>query len=237
MKRTEKPLGYKSYGSIGHLPNSRLGPSDSCVTDGQAKICTVKARDKQDTIIVQEKLDGSNVGVVLLNGDIIPLTRAGYHARTSPYEQHHLFADWVVENEPRFRRVLNEGERICGEWLAQAHGTRYNIGKHFEPFAAFDIIVGQTRKAFIDFSSQVGFELPTVTLLHCGGPISVEDAINKHLEMQWVHPGEDIEGVVYRVERQCKVEFLAKYVRPDKVDGKYLESVTGRPPVWNWRPQ
>lgn len=87
---SRKPLGRKSYGSIGHLPNSRLGPSDSCVTDGQAKICTSKARDKHDTIIVQEKLDGSNVGVVLLNGEIIPLSRAGYHARTSPFEQHHL---------------------------------------------------------------------------------------------------------------------------------------------------
>ena len=231
---SRKPLGRKSYGSIGHLPNSRLGPSDSCVTEGQAKICTSKARDKNDTIIVQEKLDGSNVGVAFLNGEIIPISRAGYHARTSPFEQHHLFADWVMWNESRFRRVLREGERICGEWLAQAHGTIYEIGGPFEPFAAFDIMVGPDRKTFQEFTEQLDTVFQTPTLLHCGSPLSVEDAMGIHEEYRY--PCDEIEGVVYRVERHGKVDFLAKYVRPDKVDGKYLESVTGQPNVWNWRP-
>lgn len=229
-----KPLGRKSYGSIGHLPNSRLGPSDSCVTEGQATICTVRTRDKHDTIIVQEKLDGSNVGVALLNGEIVPLSRAGYHARTSPYEQHHLFADWVAVNECRFRRVLKEGERICGEWLAQAHGTIYTLGSDFEPFAAFDIMVGAQRKTFSEFIHQLDTEFMTPTLLHHGSSMSVDEALSIHADYGF--PCDEIEGVVYRVERQGKVDFLAKYVRPNKVDGKYLESVTGRPSVWNWRP-
>jgi hypothetical protein len=42
------------------LPNSRLGEGDHCVTDGQARIATVKTRDQHDRITVQEKLDGSN---------------------------------------------------------------------------------------------------------------------------------------------------------------------------------
>jgi hypothetical protein len=37
-----------------------------------------------------------------------------------------------------------------------------------------------------------------------------------------------VEGVVYRVERKGKVDFLCKYVRPDKKDGCYLESETGK---------
>ena len=48
-----------------------------------------------------------------------------------------MFGNWVYENEERFRNVLNEGEQISGEWLAQAHGTRYEL-KH-EPFVVFDI--------------------------------------------------------------------------------------------------
>lgn len=43
------------------------------------------------------------------------------------------------------------------------------------------------------------------------------------------------EGVVYRVERHGKVDFLCKWVRPDKVDGKYLPEISGKPPVWNWK--
>ena len=34
-------------------------------------------------------------------------------------------------------------------------------------------------------------------------------------------------------ERRWAVDFLAKYVRPEKADGCYLESVTGQPTVWN----
>jgi hypothetical protein len=33
---------------------------------------------------------------------------------------------------------------------------------------------------------------------------------------------EPIEGVMWRVERKGKVDFLCKYVRPDKQDGIYL---------------
>jgi hypothetical protein len=232
---SRKPLGRKSYGSIGHLPNSRLGPSDSCVTEGQAKICTSKARDNHDTIIVQEKLDGSNVGVVLLNGEIVPMSRAGYHARTSPFEQHHLFADWVLDNEHRFRKVLNEGERICGEWLAQAHGTKYfGIGNPSPPFMAFDIMRDTERKIFKEFADIIEGVFAMPHLISVGPPISVDRAMEIHQTR--CYPCDEIEGVVYRVERHGKVDFLAKYVRPDKVDGKYLESVTGKPVVWNWRP-
>jgi len=41
---------------------------------------------------------------------------------------------------------------------------------------------------------------------------------------------------VYRVERKGKVEFLAKYVLPDKVDGRYFPEISGQPEVWNWQP-
>lgn len=36
-------------------------------------------------------------------------------------------------------------------------------------------------------------------------------------------------------ERRRVVDFLAKYVRPEKIDGCYLPEITGREPHWNWR--
>lgn len=48
---------------------------------------------------------------------------------------------------------------------------------------------------------------------------------------------DEAEGVVYRVERKGKVDFLAKYVRPSKVAGCYLPEVSGNAAVWNWRPK
>ena len=94
-------------------------------------------RDKHDVIIVTEKLDGSNVCVVRVKGALVPLGRAGYPAISSKYEQHRLFANWVYERLNRFE-FLAEGERLCGEWLCQAHGTRYEL-KH-EPFVVFDLM-------------------------------------------------------------------------------------------------
>lgn len=229
-----KPLGGKCYGSIPHLPGSRLGIGDHHCHEGQARICTIKARDRHDKIIVQQKYDGSNVGVANVDGELLALTRAGYLARTSPYEQHWLWADWVDANIGRFQ-FLRPGERLCGEWLAQAHGTRYNINCIFEPFVAFDLItVGTGRMAFDDFIdrlvSETNFSTPSVIQY---GPTSIDDAMAKMCNPWALDP---LEGVVYRVERKGKVDFLAKYVRPDKADGIYLPEISGKEPVWNWRP-
>src|SRR5690348_7436881 len=112
-----KPLGYKSYGSIPHLIGSRMGPSDHHAEKGQCRIATEKTRDKHDFVIVQEKLDGGNVGIAKVNSQILAITRAGYLAETSPYATHYAFAEYVRRNEKRFNELLNEGERICGEWL------------------------------------------------------------------------------------------------------------------------
>jgi hypothetical protein len=225
-----KPLGRKSYGSIGHLPCSRMGPADHHVEAGMARICTERARDKHDRIIVQEKLDGSCVAVALLGDDVVALGRAGYPAQSSKYEMHQLFAHWVRENEARFRVVLRDGERVVGEWLAQAHGTLYDLGGR-EPFGAFDIMRADVRLPFDQFRERIALgDLATPSLLHDGAPLSVEEAMRRHATQQW--PCDEVEGVVYRVERKGVVDFLAKYVRPDKVDGKYLDGE----PIWQWRP-
>lgn len=46
----------KNYGHIAHLPGSRMGPGDHSCELGQARIATLKARDRHDHVIVQEKL-------------------------------------------------------------------------------------------------------------------------------------------------------------------------------------
>src|SRR3990167_10861784 len=122
-----KPLARKNYGSIGHLPCSRMGPADHACHPGQQRIATEKARDKHDVIIVSEKVDGSNVGIARVGDAIHALGRSGYLAQTSKYEQHQFFAAWVREREAFWREVLVPGQRLVGEWLAQAHGTRYTL--------------------------------------------------------------------------------------------------------------
>lgn len=230
-----KPLGRKNYGSIGHLPGSRRGPADFGVPEGQGAICTDKVRDKHDLVIVQEKLDGSNVGIANLDGQIIPLGRAGYHAGTSPFEQHHLFADWVMKQEDRWKKIP-DGHRLVGEWLALAHGTRYNL-RH-EPFVAFDLMINADRMNHHDLLAvaQV-LNVPTPhTIWKANAPLNINDAMTL-LGRDGFHGAiDEIEGAMWRIERKGAVDFLAKFVRPGKEDGHYLPELSGGDPVWNWRP-
>lgn len=229
IKKNKKPTGGKSYGSIPHLPNSRLGPSDRNIGEGMANICTDKTRDFHDLVIVQEKLDGSNVGVAKVDGCIVSLSRAGYEARTSPFLQHHLFADWVDGNISRFDDILNEGERICGEWLALAHGTKYKL--EHEPFVVFDLFRCGERILFDELANLCdvhGFTRPyVISIARC--PMSVNEALSRLGKFGFHGATEEVEGAVWRVERNGKVDFLAKYVKPSKIDGKYFGDVD----VWN----
>lgn len=237
---TEKPLGGKSYGHVPHLPGSRLGIGDHKISPGQARILTEKTRDKHDKIFVREKLDGSNVGVARVNGELIPLGRSGYRAVSSQYDQHRFFHLWVMEHLSQFE-FLKDGERVCGEWLAQAHGTRYEL--IHEPFVVFDLMRGDVRannEELEDRVNSAGLLLPK--LLHAGTPLSIVEAM-RMLEGEagnrrnGYHGAIDpVEGAVWRVERKGIVDFLGKYVRTDKIDGKYLPEISGGEPIWHWRP-
>lgn len=230
-----KPLGHKSYGSIGHLPNSRMGSGDHHVPQGQADICFGKVIRKGDYIIIQEKLDGSNVSVANIDGNLVALGRAGHLAISSPWEQHRLFANWLLENLSLFE-FLKPGERCCGEWLAQAHGTRYVLPH--EPFVPFDIMRnGHERATHQEFCERVPPSLTSPMVVSFRGkPMPIEEAYAR-LVSEYHGSLDPIEGLVYRVENNGKVDFLAKYVRPDKVDGLYLPEVSGKPAHWNWRPE
>jgi RNA ligase len=231
-----KPLGFRNYGSIGHLPCSRTGPKDRSVPQGMADICLSRARDSKDRIFVTEKLDGSNVGVARVGDELLALGRAGYLAETSEYLQHQWFAAWVKDNRGRFMELLADGERCVGEWLAQAHGTRYTLTH--EPFVVFDLMEGKQRLPWLVAADRIrlaGFTTPLLLNDGCS-PMSVEAALQSAADNS-PHGADDIEGAVWRVERDGAFDFMAKFVKHSKVDGGLLPEISGVDAVWNWRPQ
>lgn len=253
-----KPLNGKAYGHIGHLPNSRVGPGDHHCHSGQERICTEKLRDKHDVVTVTEKVDGSNVAVARLDGEqarehgpVVALIRAGWPAVSSKREMHRLFARWVADRQEMFADLLNVGESLHGEWLAQAHSTIYDLDDDHPPFVAFDLMAPRPPHMSASKGQRVRmpyglFEetcragrITKTRLLHAGGPITV-DAARRLLERDpgyhATRPGELQEGVVYRVERKGEYDFLAKWVDPRKVDGKYLPEQSGKDAIWLWRP-
>ena len=73
----------------------------------------------------------------------------------------------------------------------------------------------------------------TPELISDGPPVSVESvrAVIDRGGGHGVVPPDAVEGAVWRVERRGRFDFMAKWVRPEKVDGKYFDS-----PIWHWRP-
>ncbi len=218
----------KNYGSIPHLSISKLSQqADKKINQAQEVILTQKARDWRDLIIVTEKIDGSNVGVIKKENEIIPITRSGYHANTSKYKQHILFSEFVERNKEMFA-FLPSGWRICGEWCLMAHGTKMDITDDC-PFVAFDIFNKKNKRIeylhFRDLCTIHGIQM--VPLVHIGQPISIKTVMELIGSGIYGKP-EKPEGAVWRVERFGEVDFLAKYVRQDKEDGKYMKD-----DIWN----
>ncbi|HLG14191.1 MAG TPA: hypothetical protein VJH03_06735 [Blastocatellia bacterium] len=140
--------------------------------------------------------------------------------------------------------------------IAHLPGSRMGPGDHachegqkHEPLVVFDLMVGTRRVTCYEMVERVrvgSFVTPKV--IHRGPPLSIEDAM-RLLNIGGFHGARDpVEGAVWRVERnelvdpgrgrvrRRVVDFLAKFVRPDKVDGFYLPEISGGDPVWNWRP-
>ncbi len=127
----------------------------------------------------------------------------------------------------------------------QAHGTRYRL--QHEPFVAFDLMRDDERTPYDQFIQRVAAgKFVTPALLHRGAALSIEEAL-KRLNTYGFHGALDpVEGAVWRVERDTPlgqkgerkrvVDFLVKYVRPDKIDGLYLPEISGQEPEWNWYP-
>lgn len=228
IKRTcsimeKKPLKKKAYGSIPHFTESKKDKTDYVLNVNQQNILMQKERDFRDTIIVEEKLDGSNCCVAKINDEIYSLTRKGYLANTSPFEQHHYFEKWVQKNFKRFNELLKNGERIVGEWLMQAHGTRYLLPH--EPFVVFDLFDEKNQRLlYLNLLKRTAkFDFVSPKLFHIGQPLPLKKA-RKMINNESGHGAIDpTEGVVYRCERNNKVEFLGKYVRTEKIDGYFLD--------------
>lgn len=237
----------KLYPSIPHLPGSRAA-EDKVLGGAMARRCLdPSAARPGEEVLVQEKLDGSCVAVALgedadgREGRLLAFGREGRLAALSPNEGRRMFATWLARNEARLAGVLRPGEVLAGEWLALVHGTRYELPH--EPFVPFDLLVTaepggpRERLPFDALAKRLeGAGLPLPALLHRGAPLPLADAtrlLGPRGRSAAVDPPE---GVVYRVERKGRVVLVAKWVRPDKVDGAHLPENTGQPALYHWTP-
>ena len=202
----------RNYGSIQHLPMSKMiSDQDKLLPIREVEWLTVKTRVPSDVVIVTEKVDGCNVGVLRNKRKLYPIIRKGYDVRTNPYEWIREFADFVEVNKDRFVKLLNDGERVCGEWMVKTHTLSYNM-KH-EPLICFDLINGSYRDSYLNAKHRLeanGFV--TAGLVHYGSAIPIEYA-TKMLGSGFHGALNEPEGVVYRYEnKETGYVFSGKFV-------------------------
>lgn len=231
-RKRELPLGGKAYHRIPHLPGSRTGSSDRMADPPLAKRCIEKER-KGDTIVVQEKLDGSCVALARIGDELVALGREGWRAAESNNPGRRMFAAWAAGIDRRIHSLLDDGDRLVGEWLALAHSTRYVLAH--APFVAFDWFHRGSWRSSAALVEAFGALLPTPQVVHRGQALGIAAAVER-LGDRGAHGAVDsVEGLVWRVEREDTVVGWAKYVRPGKRDGVLLPENSGAPAVWNWR--
>jgi hypothetical protein len=234
-----KPLNGKAYFSIPHWKNSsNIAVNDLVLSSSNPE---EKIRPT-DEVYVLEKLDGSCVGVLYQNEEVIPLIRSGYRAINSHYYQHHLFHNWVFRHYERFLEFFkslklqeNEVAWLAGEWLAQAHGTLY--GLESEPFVVFDLFTRKGTKTTrlkwkLTLEKIKAFSFITPAYFKSSPScIATVSSASKFFGKFGFHGAlEEIEGFVWRVENKKEFLYNAKYVKPGKIIGKYL---FGNSEVWN----
>jgi ATP-dependent RNA circularization protein (DNA/RNA ligase family) len=235
-----KVLSYKTYNSIPHISSSRLGEGDHYIDEKHEKSLVDTLPNQQSLVIVQEKFDGSNVSIVRYQGELRVLSRNGYDCKNSNQLQHRMAYDYVQKYRTIFENICSQQEdRLVGEWLALAHGTRYENLDDSSVFRPFDFYREGKELPFYQFIaivSKMGL-LHYPTVLHIGGSCSARRAL-KLLDEKG--SSSDAEGVIYRLEEGGKPKFKAKYIKHDKVDGKYLKNEDGtykkeEEYIFNWK--
>ena len=225
----------KMYPKIPHLPGSRTGIRDRHCGVVLAKRLLEESKPG-DTVIVQEKLDGTNVLISRINDQLIALGRDGKPCKHSRNTNRQAFATWLEKHQNRFAWLENLERLVC-EWLPVTHGTRYNLPH--EPIVALDFFNAvETRATISELQTKIATSSLIVPhVLHVGNAISLEVMLEK-LGLHGRHGALDAsEGLVYRLERPNKLIVIAKYVRHGKIDGLFLADHTGLEDVFNSYPE
>lgn len=188
----------RSFGHISHLPGSKMRDDDTLLGENEINLLIGRRKDPLDRVIITEKIDGMNASVLREGDKLWPLSRKGYDVRSNPNPWIRIFANYVEDNYNRFMNLLNDGERVCGEWMIKTHTVKYDLKT--EPFILFDLINGINRSLYSDFHYRVHqYHFPTTGLVHIGESIDPITALQ--ILKEGYHGAEDYpEGIVYKYE-------------------------------------
>lgn len=162
-------------------------------------------------VIVEEKIDGANVGLsVSPDGDIVAQNRGGYLMRSHAHDQFRPLWSWLDRHRDTLFDALGTKLVLFGEWCYACHSVPYDHLPDW--FLCFDVY-DRTQKAFWATDrrnrllAKIGLEsTPEITRGHYT-VLSLETLIGQSR----VGSGE-MEGIVVRAEADGEVTARGKLV-------------------------
>jgi len=191
-----------------HLPGSNVVDTDRSLT---SKEVAVLCRDCE--VVIQEKLDGTCVGLFFDEADTPVLLKRGGIIGHREKDQYNVFRTWVQQRAEPLHKALAKRHVLFGEFLWQTHGLFYDRLPDF--FIGYDLL-DRTSKAFL-VTDGVRQELEGIVEVVpelWRGTVRTPDQLSRKIEDVAKRPsafGNQAEGVYVRFERDGQLVARAKY--------------------------
>ncbi|GAB5440561.1 MAG: RNA ligase family protein [Fuerstiella sp.] len=212
---TKYPRTPHLFGSKGTDDDKHLGEAES------------KAFIADESLIVEEKIDGTNVGIHFSDSGEMVLQCRGHLITEGMHSQYDLFKQWASVKRHLLEEQLQNRFLLFGEWVYARHSIHYRKLTHY--FFEFDIY-DKAEEVFLNLERRLslleGTEIKTVPVIHTGaidrdelealiGPSQFDSRLDNPITNR---PDNLMEGLYLRTEAEGVVSGRAKCVRPEFVE-------------------
>ncbi len=203
------------FGSKGTVDDKHLGEEES-----NQFIADV-------SLIVEEKIDGTNIGIHFDDDRRMILQCRGHVITEGMHPQYDLFKQWTAVKSSVLEEMLERRFILFGEWVYATHSVHYQQLPHF--FFEFDIY-DKEQGCFLTLAQRLSMleetGIHTVPVIHAGavGRDQLDGLIGPSaFDSQFENPltrctDNRMEGIYLRTESQEAVTGRAKVVRPEFVE-------------------
>ena len=180
-----------------------------------------------ESLIVEEKIDGTNVGMHFSDSGELVLQCRGHLVTEGMHPQYDLLKQWVAVKRDVLETTLEDRFILFGEWVYARHSIHYRKLTHY--FFEFDIYDKQ-QEVFLDLERRLALiedtGAQTVPVVH-RGKVSREDLEQligpSQFDAYFQNPTTKqvdnlMEGLYLRTEAGGVVTGRAKFVRPEFVE-------------------
>jgi hypothetical protein len=179
------------------------------------------------SLIVEEKLDGTNVGVHFTSAGRMVLQCRGHEIGARMHAQYDLFKQWTMGKRSLLEATLADQMLLFGEWMYARHSVHYRRLPHY--FFAFDVFDKQ-KQVFLDRGARL--EVLEETGIHMAPIIHLGPATAEHLR-KLIGPSQFdshfenpitgrtdnlMEGLYLRTEAEGRVTGRSKFVRAEFIE-------------------